>query len=425
MTKYPYELTTLPSGLRVISAEMLNMESVALGVWAAAGGRCESAALSGISHFVEHLCFKGTKQRTARQISQAIESVGGTLNGFTGEEVTCYYAKVRYPDFERAMDVLNDIYRNSTFPDDEMERERKVIKEEVRMYQDMPQQVAYDDLTRIMWPDHPLGRSLLGTFETIDGLTKRDLLRYRREHYTPRATVVSVVGHIPHKAVLAAVEGYMGGPWQAGTPAPMLPVQDRQRHPRVHTRTKQAEQAHLLIGFRAFSRTNPDRYPLRVLSTILGENMSSRLNHEIREKRGLAYEVDSSIACLKDTGALRISVGTDPANAAKALKLILAICADVAEHSVRERELKHAKVYVRSHIALALERTTEYMLWLGESMLISNEVLSIEDIMAAYERVTLADVQRAARAVFANKGLSVALVSPKVDEAQIKDLARV
>ncbi|NLF38265.1 insulinase family protein [bacterium] len=422
-TKYLFFITTLPCGLRVITAPMPYMESVAIGVWAAVGGRYEAPAQSGISHFLEHLTFKGTRRRTARQISLAIEGVGGTLNGFTGEEVTCYYAKVRYTRFTYALDVLLDMYRGSTFPLDEVERERRVIKEEIKMYLDVPQQVVYDDLNTTMWPGQPLGRALLGTFETVDAMRRSDIVAFHDAYYAPGTTVISVAGNVSHDAAVTAVARALRREWKRQAAPAYAPCTERQRRPRIHLRQRQTEQAHLLIGLRSFGKLDPQRYALRLLSTVLGENMSSRLNHEIREKRGLAYDVDSSITYFYDTGAMRISAGTDVAAMPKTLKLTMGICRDVLRNGVSSRELKHAKDYIRGHIALTLERTAEYMLWLGESLLTTNSVMSVEDILAAYDAVTPDDIQRVAARVFNNRNLSVAVVAPATDERAVRDLA--
>ncbi len=423
MNKYPFQITKMPNGLRIITAEMPHMESVAVGVWAGVGGRHETLEFGGISHFLEHVCFKGTKRRTARQISQAIEGVGGNMNGFTSEETTCYYAKVRYPKFERALDVLLDVFRHSLFAPAEIERERGVIKEEVRMYMDMPQQLVYEDFNAAVWQDHPLGRSLLGTFESIDRISRKDLVSFRETYYTPDNSIVSVVGNVRHEDVVKAVRRRTADWRSSRATPPLVPFRGRQRMPRIHFRVRPIEQAHAVMGFRAVSRKDPDRFPLKMLSTILGENMSSRLNHEIREKRGWAYSVHSHVTRFLDTGALLIGLGTDAGNLTKALKLILAICAGIAEKGVKPIELRHAKEFVRGNVALAMERTTEYMIWLGENLLTTNEVLSIDDALKRYDSVTLDGVQRVARRIFRDKGLNLALVSPEVDRKEIAALA--
>ena len=422
MTKYPFNITSLPSGLRIITGHMHHMESVSIGVWACVGGRYETAELSGISHFIEHMNFKGTPSRTGRKISQAIESIGGVINGFTGEEATCYYAKVRYPKFQNALEVILDLYFNSHFDQAEINRERDVIKEEIRMYDDVPQQLVYEDFNTLMWPRHPLGQSLLGTFDSIDSFSRKALLAFRNRTYTPANTIISVAGNIRHEDVVAAVKKYTTGLKKGKPVESCTPFRSRQRSTRLHVRIKQFEQAHAIMGFRTFGRTDPRRFQLRLLSTMLGENMSSRLNHEIREKRGLAYSIHSQVSRYIDTGALQITIGTDPQKLPRALALILSTCRSIAEKGVRPIELRHAKEFVRGNVGLALERTTDHMIWLGEGLLISDAVLTIEEIIDQYDRVTLEDIQSVAQQVFIQKALSLVIVSPSCNTQQIKTL---
>ena len=422
MTKYPFQISILPSGLRIITAEMPHMESVAIGVWACVGGRYEPAEVSGISHFVEHMNFKGTARRSSLKISQAIESVGGVINGFTGEEATCYYVKVRYPKFKNALDVILDLYFHSRFDPVELDRERDVIKEEIRMYNDVPQQIVYDDFNSIIWRNHPLGRSLLGTFDSIDNLSRRKLNTFRNQYYTTANTIISVAGNIRHDAVINLVADYTRGLRSSSRDLPpeFKPFRSAQRAPRFHIRHKPVEQAHAIAGFRTFGRTDPRRFQLRLLSTILGENMSSRLNHEIREKRGIAYSVHSQVTRYIETGTLQITIATEPGKLVKALELIMRMCRSIAEKGVTATELRHAREFVRGNVGLALERTTDHMIWLGESLLTSATVLTIEDIMAGYDLVTLDDIQAVARHVFELKALNLAVTSPACERPELE-----
>ena len=420
--RQPFSCSLLPCGLRVITADLSQMQSVAAGIWAGAGGRYESPELNGISHFLEHMNFKGTARRSARQISKAIESVGGNMNGFTSEESTCYYAKVCHTRFARALDVLLDLYAGSVFRESEVSKERQVIKEETRMYTDMHQQIVYEDLNAIMWPRHPLGRPLLGTFESLDRIGAPELRAYRDAHYVPANTVISVAGNIRHEDVVHMVRTNTVDWARRPAPAPMARFRPGQRAPRLHFRTRPIEQTHMVIGVRAFSRTAPERFALRMLSTILGENMSSRLNHEIRERRGLAYAVQSNVVRYFDTGALQIGVSSDPANAPRVLGLVLKICRDIAERGCRPAELRHAREFVRGNVALSLERTTDYMLWMGENLLTVNHVLTMDELLERFDSVSVADVQRVAATVFRDSRLSLALVTPEIDRAAIRDL---
>ena len=422
MTNLPFKITELASGLKIITTEMPYMESVAIGIWANLGNRYESQELAGISHFLEHVNFKGTKKRNARQISQAIESVGGSINGFTSEEVTCYYAKVRHPKFDTALDVLLDLYRNSAYKTEYIELERKVIIEEIKMYNDLPQQLVYEDFNKISWQGHPLGRPVLGTIESVKNITRKDLIEYKNNFYVPSNTVLSVAGNITHEKVVKSVTTLSKGWRKAATPDPFLPYKEVQRSSRFSFNTKPIEQAHLVLGFKSFGKDDPDRFPLKILSTVIGENMSSRLNNEIREKRGLAYSVNSHVSRYRDTGAFQIGVSADVDNLKKVIKLILKICNEISSKGIKTTELKHAKEFVRGCTALALERTSDYMIWLGENLLTTGKIQEVSELIDKYDKVSLEDVQRVAKRIFIKKKLNCAIVSSKINQKEIKNL---
>jgi len=424
VSKFPFKETKLDNNLKIVTAEMPFMESVAVGILVGIGGRHEQDEELGISHFLEHACFKGTKKRNARQISQAIEGMGGSINGFTSEEVTCYYAKVRYPKFEKAFDVLADMYLNAVFNCSEMNRERGVIKEEIKMYMDMPGQLVYDDFSATIWKNHPLGRSVLGTFESVDRIKSKDLVNFRKNNYTPNNTVISVAGNISHNDVLKCVKKHLAK-WDSKGPVPkFIPVKSNQKKPRVNIRNQSTEQAHLVAGFRSVGRLHPDRFSLRVLSNILGGNMSSRLNHEIREKRGLAYSVHSHLSRFTDVGSLIISLDTNVKTLSDALSLVLKNCVNIAEKGIKKTELKHAKEYLNGIMALTMEHTTEFMIWLGRNSLTESDFLTIEQLIEKTNDVTADDVQRIARKVFKNNRLNIALIADNIDNKEIIDIAR-
>jgi len=422
MTNSPFKITELASGLKIITAEMPYMESVAIGIWANLGNRYESQNQAGISHFLEHVNFKGTKKRNARQISQAIESVGGSINGFTSEEVTCYYAKVRHPKFDTALDVLLDLYKNSAYKTEYIELERKVIIEEIKMYNDMPQQLVYEDFNKISWQGHPLGRPVLGTIDSVKNITRKDLIEYRNNYYVPSNTVISVAGNVTHEKVVKSVTALSKGWRQTGNPNSYLPYKGVQRTSRFSFNTKPIEQAHLVLGFKSFGKNDPDRFSLKILSTIIGENMSSRLNNEIREKRGLAYSVNSHVSRYRDTGAFQIGVSADANNLKEVIKIILKICGKISNNGIKKNELKHAKEFVRGCTALALERTSDYMIWLGENLLTTGKIQDVGELIDKYDKVSLEDVQRVAKRIFVKKKLNCSIVSPKINTKEIKDI---
>ncbi|MDX9702746.1 MAG: pitrilysin family protein [Candidatus Auribacterota bacterium] len=413
------EISTHPSGLQVISFHMPHMNSVSVGIWVGAGGRNESEAQSGISHFIEHLLFKGTPKRDGKEISQAIEGLGGVLNAFTGEEYTCYYAKVLAEYFDVTFDVLWDMVDNEQFDADKIEREKPVVKEEINMYQDLPAQYVHDLLSQIMWPDQPLGRMLIGTVDTIDALDNKSIVDYKRRYYKLHNIVVAVAGNIEHKKVFDLVCKYIDGKVKQEKVPDTLEVVERQQSPVCYVSQKDTEQVHLALGVRAFHREHEDRYILKVLNTIFGGNMSSRLFQVIREKHGLAYSVNSSVDRYKDTGSLVISAGTEEHKLYKAVELILREMDLLCKGDVTADELERGKKFAIGQLALGLEKTMNIMMWLGESLLCSKKVVDIETIFDSIQKVTIDDITRVATMLFKNNSLNLAVIGPVTDEKKL------
>jgi predicted Zn-dependent peptidase len=407
-----HTITELSNGLRVVTREMPSMESVSLGLWVGAGARCEAQSLNGISHFLEHILFKGTRTRTARQISQAIESVGGSLNGFTGEEYTCYIAKVPHRHLKLATNVLLDMYLSPSLRDDDIQREKTVIREEISMALDTPQVHVFDLLNSVLWENHPLGRPLIGTAETVSALTKTALRDYRNKHYTLPNTVFASAGRVTHadmQEVLRQILPARGAP----VPAPRyIPARALQRRPAFHLHRKETEQIHLCLGIRGYRRDHRDRYALQLLSIVLGENMSSRLFQQIREKHGLAYAIHSAVIRYKDTGALSIYAGVENKKFLKALSLILDEVAGLRDGGVRAAELARAKEYWIGQLSMEMEKTTQNMINLGENLLCSGRVLTREETLSNIAMVRPEDVRRVAEEILVDAGLNLAVVGP-------------
>ncbi len=414
-----YRLTTLPDGARIASVEMPYMRSVAVGYWAAVGGRHERERDSGISHFLEHLLFKGTKARSAREITESVEGIGGYLNAFTTEDHTCYYAKAAVSHFGELCEVLGDMYLHSSFPPAEIERERDVIREEILMYRDQPAQHAQELLTQTMWPGHPLGRPLTGTLESIAGLQRRHFIDYRRAHYNARTTIVTVAGPLPHERAVAVIEPFLRRLSPGRSPRfkrarlPLSPA-------RVTLHSQETEQTHLAMGFHAFGRNDKRRFALKMLSVILGENMSSRLFQKLREQRGYCYHVSSCMVTLADAGAISIYAGVDPAKLKRTLQLILrelrAICAKKPDKS----ELRKARDYTIGQTFMGLESTTNQMMWMGESLLGYGKIVDPTEIECAISAVTPEEIQRVACHCLHRGRLGVAVVGPSHDGAKIE-----
>ena len=397
------------------------MESVSIGVWVGIGGRYESKRVSGISHFIEHLLFKGTRRRTARQISQTVEGIGGYLNAFTGEESTCYYAKAGHKHLDTLLDVLADMYRHPRFATADIDKERQVIKEELLMYRDQPDHYVHELLTEIVWPGHPLGRSLTGTPGSLDGMQRSTLLDFKRRKYVATNTVVAVAGQCRHDDIVARVQRHLSLSPDGAAPS-FVPVRDGQRTPQLRFLSKNVEQSHLALGIRGYSRSHPRRFAMKLLSVIAGENMSSRLFQVIRERHGLAYSIQSSTSFFADTGALVVSCGLDTKRLPKALELVLRELKKISQKPPSSVELRRAKDYSVGQMRLGLESSSNQMMWVGEHLLAYGFIHSPEEIERRIEEVSADDIQSVARDLFRNHRLNAAVITPSKDQRAIASL---
>jgi len=406
-----YQITHLPNGLTIATAEMPHMTSVSLGLWVGVGSRYEAAELNGVCHFIEHLLFKGTKKRTAKEISQAVEGIGGYLNAFTSEEATCFHARACYDRFEDLLDVLMDMLHNSRFSPVEIAKERQVIKEEIAMYLDEPQHLVQELLNATIWPKHPLGRPITGTNETLDGLDRNKVVAYLRGNYVAAKSVLVATGNVRHERVLKAASRYARH-FQNGPAPKSVPAIDGQNAPRLKLFTKDTEQTQLALGIRTCSRHDERRYALRLLNTILGENMSSRLFQIIREDHGLAYSIYSTPSFFEDTGDLVISAGLDTDNLPKTLHLILRELRRLGETAPSAAELRRARDYVLGQIDLGQESTENQMNWIGEQLLGYGRISSPSEVKRRLRQVTAGQIRTVARDFFRPDRFSLALVSP-------------
>ena len=409
--------TTLPNGIRVATATLPHVESVALGVWVGVGGRYECASLSGISHFIEHLLFKGTARLSAREISRAIEGRGGYCNAFTQEEMTCYYARVADEHTWSVFKVLAEMYFRPRFAPPDIEKERAVIIEEIMMYRDQPKYMTQEMLSAILWKDHALGRPLIGTPETLRSLTREHLLAFKKEKYVPANTVLVLAGRVNHAECVARISHILPHSGTRAEPTYGL-VTSKVLQERLALQSKEIEQAQLALGFRIFGRFDQRRYALKVLNVILGENMSSRLFQLVREKHGLAYAVHSSIQLFADSGALAISAGLDPDKQVKTLELIIREANRLKDKLVSSHELARAKEYIAGQLRLALESPAGQMMWMGEQILNHRSCLAPENELAAIKRVTAEEVRAVASAVFCSRQGSLAVLAPRLTPRQ-------
>ncbi|HRZ86453.1 MAG TPA: pitrilysin family protein [bacterium] len=415
-----YKISVFDSGLRLITYEMPHMESASVGVWAGAGGRSESADVNGISHLLEHMVFKGTLNRNSRQIYQDIEQVGGSINAFTAEELTCYTAKVPAAYCDTAIDILSDLYQRPLFNAEDLVKEKKVINEEIHMYRDMPGQHVQDILFSVLWPDHPLGRILIGTEESVGAITPAALAAYRDRMYSMKNTVVSVAGKVSHHAVEKALQKFF--PREESRPAPELdPVRTVQRAPSCTAVVKKTEQAYLCFGIRAYKREHPRTFALKLLSIILGESAGSRLFQEVRETHGLAYDIQTSIEKFIDAGTLVINVGTDKKKALDCMNIILRELGKLKKEPVTAQELDTAKQYCLGQLAMSVEKTFDHMLWMGENMLTTSRVLTVPELVEGFRRVTAEDILEAAGELFVDENLCLSAIGPLPKKNVIMD----
>jgi predicted Zn-dependent peptidase len=419
-----YKITRLSNGLTVATAEMPHMTSVSLGLWVGVGGRYEPAEVNGVCHFIEHLLFKGTRRRSARRISQDVEGIGGYLNAFTSEEMTCYHSRARHDRFDELLDVLTDMFLNSKFDPVEIEKERGVIKEELAMYLDQPQHRVQELLNETLWPDQPLGRPLTGTEKTLDGLNRARLVNYKRENYVAGRTIIAAAGRLQHRQIVRTVSR-LAGRFPQGRIPQFVPATSNQSRPNLRLFTKETEQTQLALGIRACSRHDPRRYALRLLNTVLGENMSSRLFQVVREDRGLAYSIYSSLGFFDDAGSLIISAGLDLDNLPKTLKLIMRELTRLTRTPPGAVELRRARDYVIGQLDLSLESTDSQMMWLGENLTGHGKIIAPREVKRRISEVTAGEIRAAARDFFRPENLNLALVSPLKSAKSLTGLLKI
>ncbi len=414
-------LTNLPNGLRVATCEVSHAETAAMGIWAGVGGRHESARLSGISHFIEHMLFKGTARRSARRIMEEVEGVGGDMNAYTAEERTCYYAVGAAEFFPRLCDVLCDLYMNPKFTPDDIERERGVICEEILMYRDEPSSHVQEILNRHFWPNHPLGRPLTGTPDTVESMRRDDFLSYRATHYHAGSTVISAAGKIRHEQVVEMIAKLLHK-IPSRRPIRYEKAPDYSCRPCIASERRDVQQTQLALGFPGPSHQDPRRYAMQILHIILGGNASSRLFQELREKRGLCYSVNTHPSSFNDTGMLNLSLGLEQRNVEKSLRLILSAFEDLKKRPVRPAELKRAKEYAVGTSRMSLERTSAQNMRLGGSVLVYGKIIAPEEVHSRLRAVTSEDVQAAATDFLDARRATAAIVGPAPDEKAISEM---
>ncbi len=417
-----YQKTVLDNGLRILTSAMPHTRSVSIGFFIGVGSRYESDEQGGVSHFIEHMLFKGTAKRpTAMEIAVAIEGIGGVFNAATGQESSLYWVKVAQPHLDVAIDVLVDMLRYSRFDPEEIDRERRVIIEEINLTLDTPDSLVHLLINELVWPNHPLGRDVAGTKESLSTLDREGLLAYLKRHYQPSRTVISVAGNVEHEEVVGKIAASLGD-WATGEAASYQPTEDNQTESRLRIHLKETEQAHLCLGVPGLPRDHPDRFKLRLLSAILGDGMSSRLFTEIRERRGLAYSIYSYVSGLHDTGAVGVYAGVDPRRIEDAIKAILGEWDRMRQESVPADELAKAKEFVKGRLLLQMEDSFSVAAWCGRQEVLSPEVLTVDEVIEAIAAITAADIQQVAQGLFVRERLNLAVVGPFEDEKGFREL---
>lgn len=412
-----YRKTTLDNGIRVVTEHIPHVYSISLGIWVKTGSRDEKKEENGISHFIEHMLFKGTKQRSALDIAREIDAVGGVLNASTSREFTNFYAKVLDKDLTLAIDLLSDIFLNSTFLAKELERERGVIFQEIKMVEDTPDEYVQDLFNQHFFSGNPLGSPILGNYRTISRITKPELIEFFQKYYLrPFRIIVSVAGRLNHNVVVENINQTLG---QIIPQAENRTLDTPEPISGIHIFSKDLEQVHLCMGTKGISQTNPFRYAVYVLNVLLGGSMSSRLFQEIREKRGLAYAVFSYISSYSDTGMLNVYAGTTRNKVKKVVDLIVRELKKFKANPLKKKELEKSKEQLKGNILLSYENTDVRMSRLAKGELYFGKFIPMKEILTGIEKVSVDDIQQLAGELFQNKYFSLAALG-KIEE---KDLS--
>jgi len=414
-----YPITKRSNKLTVASHQLSGRESVALGVFLQVGGRYEKKRTSGISHFMEHLVFKGTKTRNAKKIKEEIEGRGGVLNGYTSEDTTCFLVKIVKDHFPLALEILADMVQHARLDAHDIERERTVILEEIKMYLDMPMHYAHDLMNQLLWEDHPLGMLISGDAKSVTNISNKDLLTFYNKYYVPSNMYVAVCGDLEHDTIVKNVDACFRSRSKKQE-SRYVPYTFKQKKQRFLFHEKETEQVHMMLGFPSFGRCDPDRYALALMHVILGANMSSRLYEEVREKRGLAYEIRSGVNFYDDIGSFTVSAGVENSKVEKTITLVMKELLKIKRKGVRAGELKRAKEYMVNQLFFALDDTLDHMLWLGDKAMHFGTIPTKEDIKKKVLAVTVADVHKMADRIFKENKLNLVMIGQCDEDRQKK-----
>ena len=412
-----YRKDTLSNGIRVVSETLPKSRSVSIGVWVKVGSRHEPEEIGGVSHFIEHLFFKGTGKRTAKDIAIEMDSIGGEMNAFTSQETTTYYAKVVDEHLPVAIDILSDILLGSKFDPVEMEKERKVILEEIKGVEDTPDDYIHELFTNTVWAGNSLGRPILGTRDTIKALKHNDIVSYIEDYYSPKEIVISVAGNFEHARLIELLNASFGKLSRGGvSKKEVTPAFTRA----VAVKKKQLEQVQICVGCKGMHYMHEDRFVLSALNTVLGNSMSSRLFQEVREQNALAYSIYSYVTSYRDTGLLTVYAGADPSNALEVVRLVTHEFKKITDEGITHAEETRVRNQIKGSLVLSLESSNSHMSRLARQEIYFGKYLSMDDIIRGVEKVTAEQVQNLAQRLFTRENISLTILGP-LNKADVPD----
>ncbi|MBN1375938.1 MAG: insulinase family protein [Dehalococcoidia bacterium] len=406
-----YKKIILDNGVKLITCHMPHTRSVSVLFFVTVGSCYESNNLAGISHFIEHMCFKGTQKRaSSREISEAIEGVGGIMNGGTDREMTSYWCKLASQHFEKAVDVIVDLLRDPLFRSEDVDKERQVIIEEINMSLDSPQQRAGMLFDELMWPGGPMGRDVAGSKESVSAIDRPQMLKYLNDYYTPENILISIAGDVEDDRVISVVTRYTED-WKKGVRPDYISSMSDQKQMRMRMEYRDTEQVNMLLGVEGYSVFHPDRFTSDLLSMILGEGMSSRLFTEIREKLGLTYDIHSYVEHFRESGSFVIQAGIEPGQTVNTIRAVLGQLALMRE-GIPFAELNKAIEMAKGRLLLSMENSRNVAGWYGAQEILTGKIMTVDDVTQAIEKVTVADIQRVACQLFETDRVNLALVGP-------------
>lgn len=420
-----YKKTTLKNGLRILTVPMKGTETATVIVMTSVGSRFEKEKEAGLSHFIEHMFFKGTKKRpTAKSISEELDAFGGEFNAFTSKDKTLYYAKVDSKHIHNAFDIVADMFLNSKIEQEEIDRERGTIIQEINMYEDEPRRTVGDEFEKLLYKNNTLGREIIGYKKTVAKFKRNDFIKYMHDHYNASNTVICVAGKIEEKKIVADAKKYFEK-FSKGNILRINKIIEKQAKPEVKIKFKKTDQTHFIIGNRAYHRNHKDRYALGILAIILGGNMSSRLFIEVRERRGLAYSVHTGGESYQDCGYIATQAGVEHKNLEKTIDVILKEYKKIATEKVSQKELKKAKDFLKGRGVMGFEASDEVAMFYVDQEINKEKILNLKEVFAKINAVTAEDILRVAKDVFQNKKLNCAIIGPHKNDKKIEKILHI